>query len=292
MQSIVCFTQSHLISDSVPAYTCTISTIFVPDSPPSREVALPSHRMDRSVARQVEQAMAESIVPPWISSRRRQWRERYNVHCDLGHIHSSNMPATGLVLVRMHNQQLEIFLDLRSAAVSSPGTWALIGGLANDISEEPVRVALREAREEYNILGGDIKLSGHQWMKDHGANISYTYIIAEWLPTDPNKNLRSTSAESLRGQWFAENAMPTPLHSMLAEDMPVIWAILNQELIGTVNRAQAMATEEAVQTTPRVENPAPATERPAQATPRINEPAPAKPAAPGEKKADSNCIVM
>ncbi|KAI0165929.1 hypothetical protein GGR57DRAFT_449359 [Xylariaceae sp. FL1272] len=204
----------------------------------------------------LEQSIAESIVPPGLSSRRRQWREQYSVRCDLGHVHLSNMPAAGLVLVRLQNQRLEIFLDQRSAIVPNPGTWALVGGFANDISEDRVRVALREAREEYNILEGDIKRLGYQWTKDHGQDITYTYVVAE--PTDPNKELRPTSGESVGGQWFAENAMPTALHPMLAQDMPTIWGILNCEFNGTTHRAQAVTTERATQTTPRIETPAPA----------------------------------
>ncbi|KAI0417288.1 hypothetical protein F5X98DRAFT_341130 [Xylaria grammica] len=88
----------------------------------------------------------------WVQEYQRPFVKRKNVECHSGHLHQSNVPAAGFVLVRLNaSSELEVLLELRSRTVSQPNTYGCIGGFAATKGEEAIDTAYREAKEEFGI---------------------------------------------------------------------------------------------------------------------------------------------
>ncbi|KAI8634565.1 hypothetical protein F5Y19DRAFT_117148 [Xylariaceae sp. FL1651] len=144
---------------------------------------------------------------------------QYNVQCLSGHIHWTNYPVAGFVLVRLNqNLEVELLLDYRSSAVSQPHRWALIGGTASTIDEDPIVTASREAQEEYGILPEELTVLGLQYKHDHGGQyITYTYIWAAYNPKDGKPPI-AKSAECRRSEFFRYDKLPADVVEFLRED--------------------------------------------------------------------------
>ncbi|KAI1159075.1 hypothetical protein F5B18DRAFT_43691 [Nemania serpens] len=170
-------------------------------------------------------------TPSWLQSYQQPFVKKQNVQCASRHIHQQNMPAAGFVFVRLNaSTKLEVLLDLRSKTVADGDTWAFIGGYANDINEDDLAVAYREALEEYGITRDEISLLGLSYKRDHGGikYLTYTYIFAEYSPAD-GQAPAPLSHESVRSEWFnLEEGGPTNLNKYIKEDRNMIDHVLKE----------------------------------------------------------------
>ncbi|KAI3337419.1 hypothetical protein HD806DRAFT_38940 [Xylariaceae sp. AK1471] len=169
-------------------------------------------------------------MPHWFPDYQQPFKKQYNVQCRSGHIHTSNMPVAGFVLVRLNRQsEIELLLDLRSVAVRHPNTWAFIGGEANSVNEEPIETAYREAKEEYGIDRDELNILGLQYKHDHGGvkYMTYTYIFAEYNGNAPP----SKSTESMRSEWFELGNLPLNLIKYIEEDRQFLVHTLYAEVL-------------------------------------------------------------
>ncbi|GAA3423657.1 NUDIX domain-containing protein [Streptosporangium sandarakinum] len=138
--------------------------------------------------------------------------------CDLGHRHWGLHHAAGLLAVHHDDDGTpRILMQKRAAWSHQGGTWALPGG-ALDSHEDPVRGALREAREEAGLNGDDLRVQGI-YLDDHGA-WSFATVIAEatgLLEAFP------ANRESVALRWFTPETIPSGnLHPGFAATWPVI----------------------------------------------------------------------
>ncbi|KAI1117046.1 hypothetical protein F5Y14DRAFT_448431 [Nemania sp. NC0429] len=170
-------------------------------------------------------------TPSWLQAYQQPFVRRQNVMCESRHLHQQNMPAAGFVFVRLNAfMGLDVLLDLRSNFVADGGTWGFIGGYANDVEEDDLSVAYREAQEEYGITRDEIKLLGLSYKRDHGGvkYLTYTYIFAEYNPPDGQAPAPLTH-ESERSQWFnLQGGAPDNLNKYINEDRSMLDHILRE----------------------------------------------------------------
>ncbi|KAI0440482.1 hypothetical protein F4803DRAFT_467878 [Xylaria telfairii] len=187
--------------------------------------------------------MYDSSTPLWLKDYRQPFVKQYNVQCRSGHVHQNNMPAVGFVLARLNeSHQLELLLDLRSAAVEHPNTWGFIGGTMN-MNEQPLDAAYRESREEFGIDAHDLNILGFQYKHDHGGvrYLTYTYIFAEYKGQAP----APISHESVQSQWFTLDALPDNLMMYVREDLPVLEHTLYTGVYPMLLEAQGIPCQQA-----------------------------------------------
>ncbi|KAI1202595.1 hypothetical protein F5X97DRAFT_319278 [Nemania serpens] len=173
----------------------------------------------------------DTEIPSWLQSYQQPYVKKQNVQCKSGHIHQQNMPAAGFVFVRLNEaMKIDVLLDLRSKTVADGNTWGFIGGYANDLNEDDLAVAYREALEEYGITRDEIKPLGLTYKRDHGGikYLTYSYIFAEYTPLD-GKAPAPLSHESVRSQWFSlDGGAPDNLHKYIIEDRNMIDHVLKE----------------------------------------------------------------
>ncbi|KAI0816253.1 hypothetical protein GGR55DRAFT_226775 [Xylaria sp. FL0064] len=164
----------------------------------------------------------------WQQQYAQPYRKRKNVECHDGHRHRNNVPAVGLVLVRLNaSSQIELLLDNHNVAIAAPGTYACIGGLASSRGEQPMTTARREAEQEFLIEVEEVKPFPMKYKRDHGGYkyLNYTYIFAEYNPKDGRAPM-ARSSKSRRSEWFTLDALPGNLTSPMQEDLPALEQIL------------------------------------------------------------------
>ncbi|KAI1744036.1 hypothetical protein F4680DRAFT_327593 [Xylaria scruposa] len=165
-------------------------------------------------------------TPSWLQEYQQPFIKQYNVQCHSNHIHPNNMPAAGLVLVRLNeSSRLEILLFLRSSAVvGHPNTWCFPGGDLNCINEDPLAGALRHARDDYGIISGDVYPLGLRYKRDHGGVkfLAYNYIFAGYNGLTP----APLTQAYVRSQWFSLDALPNNLQPYVQEDLPALQQML------------------------------------------------------------------
>ncbi|KAI1191317.1 hypothetical protein F5B17DRAFT_331528 [Nemania serpens] len=170
-------------------------------------------------------------TPSWLQSYQQPFAKKQNVWCESGHIHQQNMPAASFVFVRLNaSMELDVLLDLRSKTIADGDIWGFIGGYANNIDEDELTVAYREALEEYGITRDKIKPLGLSYKRDHGGikYLTYTYIFAEYNPRD-GKAPAPLSHESVRSEWFSlEGGAPENLHKYIKEDRNMLDHVLRE----------------------------------------------------------------
>jgi 8-oxo-dGTP diphosphatase len=136
------------------------------------------------------------------------------IRCACGRRHWGPYGAAGLLLVPEERDR--VLLQLRSAKVLSPHTWALPGG-ALERGETPTQAAVREAHEEAGVVDVTPQreipgLEHPQWR--------YTYVLA----TTPSLDLPAHSSwEAADHRWCALDDTPG-LHPDLARDWPMLVA--------------------------------------------------------------------
>ncbi|TRX90727.1 hypothetical protein FHL15_008306 [Xylaria flabelliformis] len=189
-------------------------------------------------------------TPSWLQEYQQPFTKQYNVRCHSNHVHPNNIPAAGIVLVRLNeSSQLELLLDLRSSTVEHPNTWGFIGGDLNCINdsyeedgkelfEEPLAGALRMARGYYGISAYDIYPLGLQYKRDHGGVkfLTYNYIFAVYNGHAPSPLTKASE----RSQWFALDALPDNLQLYVQEDLPVLRETLSIDVASILLKAKCM----------------------------------------------------
>ncbi|KAI0195376.1 hypothetical protein EV127DRAFT_404913 [Xylaria flabelliformis] len=188
--------------------------------------------------------------PSWLQEYQQPFTKQYNVRCHSNHIHPNNIPAAGIVLVRLNeSSQLELLLDLRPSTVEHPNTWGFIGGDLNclndlyeengkELFEEPLAGALRMARGHYGISAYDIYPLGLQYKRDHGGVkfLTYNYIFAVYNGHAPSPLTKA----SVRSQWFTLDALPDNLQLYVQEDLPVLRETLSIDIASILREARCM----------------------------------------------------
>ncbi|KAI0408557.1 hypothetical protein F4802DRAFT_547921 [Xylaria palmicola] len=172
-------------------------------------------------------------TPSWLQQQQHPFVLQQNPRCHLGHVHPTNRPAAGFVLVRMNESaQLELLLDLRSEATSYPDTWGFITGVAADVEEEPLTTAYQGAEEKYGITADELNILGFQYKHDHGGvkYLTYTYIFAQYDPPG-GQPPRPRTTQSERSQWFPLASLPNNLIVFLREDGPMLEHVLKCEVV-------------------------------------------------------------
>lgn len=129
------------------------------------------------------------------------------VECNCGRKHWGLNGASGVLLARRNEQGdvTHIVMQHRALWSAEGGTWGIPGGASAD-GESPIEGALRESREEANILPEDIEVVG-TYREDHG-NWAYTTVFAFEKPghtVDPHAN----DDESVSIQWVPIEQVPT-----------------------------------------------------------------------------------
>ncbi|KAI1353135.1 hypothetical protein F5Y01DRAFT_323588 [Xylaria sp. FL0043] len=177
----------------------------------------------------------------WQQQYAQPYRKRKNVECHDGHRHRNNVPAVGLVLVRLNaSLQIELLLDSHNVAVAAPGSFTCIGGLASNRGESPMTTARREVKEEFLIDVGEIYPFPMEYKRDHGGYkyLNYTYVFAEYNPKDGRAPM-ARSSKSRRSEWFALDALPRNLTSSMQEDLPALEQILKACILPHLLEGQA-----------------------------------------------------
>lgn len=136
------------------------------------------------------------------------------VQCSCGRRHWGKYGAAGLLLVPESRDR--VLLQLRSAAVLNPHTWALPGG-ALERGETPTAAALREAQEETGLV--DVRPLREIAGVEH-PDWRYTYVLATTHTLDLPEH---TSWEATAHGWYTYDETPR-LHPDLARDWPRIVA--------------------------------------------------------------------
>ncbi|KAI1281284.1 hypothetical protein F5Y07DRAFT_412365 [Xylaria sp. FL0933] len=177
----------------------------------------------------------------WQQQYAQPYRKRKNVECHDGHRHRNNVPAVGLVLVRLNaSSQIELLLDSHNLAVAAPGSFACIGGLASNRGEQPMKTARREVEQEFLIDIGEIYPFSLEYKRDHGGYkyLNYTYVFAEYNPKDGRAPM-ARSSKSRRSEWFTLDALPRNLTSSMQEDLPALEQILKTCILPHLLEGQA-----------------------------------------------------
>ncbi|KAI0391328.1 hypothetical protein F5Y17DRAFT_441039 [Xylariaceae sp. FL0594] len=185
--------------------------------------------------------MAEA-APSWFCDYQKPWElQKSDVQCRLGHMHAKNYPAAGLLLSRLdRNGEIEILLDRRAAQIDHGETWALIGGYANDLCEDTMGTAMREAMEEYGLHPSKMRYLGLQYKHDHGGikYLTYTYVFAQYLSDDAAP--LATSDKPMESAWFTLRKLPDTLHPFLKADLPFLQHVLCTDVLPLLRERAGM----------------------------------------------------
>lgn len=129
------------------------------------------------------------------------------VECNCGRKHWGLNGASGVLLARRNEQGdvTHIVMQHRALWSAEGGTWGIPGGASAD-GESPIEGALRESREEANILPEDIEVVG-TYREDHG-NWAYTTVFAFEKPGH-TVNPHANDDESVSIQWVPIEQVPT-----------------------------------------------------------------------------------
>ncbi|MEP7090356.1 MAG: NUDIX hydrolase [Nocardioidaceae bacterium] len=143
------------------------------------------------------------------------------IRCACGDRHWGPYGAAGLLLTDEH--RTAVLLQLRSAHVLSPHTWALPGG-ALERGETPVEAALREAHEEAGIDVAAVDVTETMPGLVH-PQWSYTYVLGT---TSTTTLPHGGNWEVSRHAWVPTDqvAGTLALHPSLAADWPrILWTL-------------------------------------------------------------------
>jgi 8-oxo-dGTP pyrophosphatase MutT (NUDIX family) len=124
------------------------------------------------------------------------------VSCEkCGSYHWGKNGAAGILVRKLdkNGRVSHLLLQLRSLSVSKGGTWGIPGGALSD-GESELEGALREAREEANILPDQIEIVGQQ-VHDHG-NWRFTTFFAVEKPNNPIQ-IVNVDSEAISTRWVA-----------------------------------------------------------------------------------------
>jgi len=117
-----------------------------------------------------------------------------------------------------------IFLMLRSAECSEPGTWAIPGG-GTEPGESPIHSALREFDEEAGGLPNVEPLDTVEYVD---GDFTYTTFVFSVEPGDKRRFVPHLNSEHTEADWFDVNQLPEPLHfgiKYLQEQLPQIFQV-------------------------------------------------------------------
>lgn len=119
-------------------------------------------------------------------------------------------PSAGMLFVCPEDNT--ILLLKRSEDSSSPGTWSLPGGRADDQDSSVLETAKREAEEELNCLPKNKKLAGSHLIERDGKDYKvFIYFINKKEKNKWNSDIK-LDKENQKYKWFHIKGLPKNQH--------------------------------------------------------------------------------